>query len=103
MTSNYSMILKRGIDIILGEENIALSLAEKERLAKDIRDELLGYGPLEILLNDSTVSDILVNGYNNIYVERKGKLERVSVRFKDNAHLFENYRKDSFRRWPSGR
>jgi pilus assembly protein CpaF len=81
--------IKRGIDIILGEENIALSLAEKDRLAKDIRDELLGYGPLEILLNDSTVSDVLVNGYNNIYVERKGKLERVSVRFKDNAHLLK--------------
>ena len=81
--------IKRGIDIILGEENIALSLAEKERLAKDIRDELLGYGPLEPLLHDSTVSDILVNGYNSVYVERKGKLQRVSVRFKDNAHLLK--------------
>ena len=83
--------IKRGIDIILGEENIALSLAEKERLAKDIRDELLGYGPLEPLLHDSTVSDILVNGYSSIYVERKGKLQRVPVRFKDNAHLLKNY------------
>jgi pilus assembly protein CpaF len=81
--------IKRGIEIILGEENIALSLAEKERLARDIRDELLGYGPLEPLLNDSTISDILVNGYNSIYVERKGKLQRVSVRFKDNAHLLK--------------
>ena len=63
--------IKRGIDIILAEENIALILSEKERLAKDIRDELLGYGPLEQLLSDSTVSDILVNGYNNIYVERQ--------------------------------
>jgi pilus assembly protein CpaF len=81
--------IKRGIDIILGEENIALSLAEKERLAKDIRDELMGYGPLEPLINDSTISDILVNGYNSVYVERKGKLERVSVRFRDNAHLLK--------------
>ena len=81
--------IKRGIDIILNEENVALSLSEKERLAKDIRDELLGYGPLEPLLNDSTVSDILVNGYNSIYVERKGKLQRVPVRFKDNAHLLK--------------
>jgi pilus assembly protein CpaF len=81
--------IKRGVDIILNEENVALSLAEKERLAKDIRDELLGYGPLEPLLNDSTVSDILVNGYNSVYVERKGKLQRVPVRFKDNAHLLK--------------
>jgi pilus assembly protein CpaF len=81
--------IKRGVDIILNEENIALSLTEKERLAKDIRDELLGYGPLEPLLNDSTVSDVLVNGYNNIYVERRGKLEKASVRFKDNAHLLK--------------
>jgi pilus assembly protein CpaF len=81
--------IKRGIDIILGEENIALSLTEKERLAKDIRDELLGYGPLEPLLNDSSVSDILVNGYTSVYVERKGKLVKVPVRFKDNAHLLK--------------
>jgi pilus assembly protein CpaF len=81
--------IKRGIDIILAEENVALSLSEKERLAKDIRDELMGYGPLEQLLSDSTVSDILVNGYNSIYVERKGKLQRSSVRFKDNAHLLK--------------
>jgi pilus assembly protein CpaF len=81
--------IKRGIDIILGEENIALSLSEKERLAKDIRDELLGYGPLEPLLNDATVSDVLVNGYNSVYVERKGKLQRAPVRFKDNAHLLK--------------
>ncbi len=81
--------IKRGIEIILNEENIALSLTEKERLAKDIRDELLGYGPLEPLLNDSTVSDILVNGYNSIYVERRGKLGKASVRFRDNAHLLK--------------
>jgi pilus assembly protein CpaF len=81
--------IKRGIDIILAEENVALSLSEKERLAKDIRDELMGYGPLEQLLNDSSVSDILVNGYNSVYVERQGKLQRSSVRFKDNAHLLK--------------
>jgi pilus assembly protein CpaF len=81
--------IKRGIDIILNEEKTALSLTEKERLCKDIRDELMGYGPLEPLLHDNTISDILVNGYNNIYVERRGKLEKVSVRFKDNAHLLK--------------
>ena len=81
--------LRRGIELILSEDNLALSMAEKERLTRDIRDELLGYGPLEQLLHDATVSDILVNGYNNIYVERKGKLVKVPVRFKDNAHLLK--------------
>ena len=89
MISNSFRILNAAFDIILGEENVALSLSEKERLAKDIRDELMGYGPLEQLLHDSSVSDILVNGYNSIYVERKGKLQRSSVRFKDNAHLLK--------------
>ncbi|MHB8069778.1 MAG: CpaF family protein [Desulfobaccales bacterium] len=81
--------LRRGIDLILGEENQALSLPEKERLCKEIRDELLGYGPLEPLLQDYTVNDILVNAFDQVFVERKGKLERVSVRFNDNAHLLK--------------
>ena len=81
--------LRRGVDLILVEENLALPLPEKERLCKEIRDELLGYGPLEPLLHDPTVNDILVNGYNNIYVERKGKLERSTICFNDNAHLLK--------------
>jgi pilus assembly protein CpaF len=81
--------LRRGVDLILAEENLALPLPEKERLCKEIRDELLGYGPLEPLLHDHTVNDILVNSYNQVFVERKGKLERVSIRFNDNAHLLK--------------
>ncbi len=81
--------IRRGIDIILAEDNIALSLTEKDRLTKDIRDEILGFGPLEPLLQDSTISDILVNSYDNVYVERRGKLERVPIRFRDNAHLLK--------------
>jgi|UniRef100_A0A7V6DP73 pilus assembly protein CpaF len=81
--------LRRGIELILAEENMALTLPERERLCKEIRDELLGYGPLETLLKDPNVNDILVNGYNQVYVERKGKLELTSVRFTDNAHLLK--------------
>jgi pilus assembly protein CpaF len=81
--------LRRGVDIILAEENQALPLPEKERLCKEIRDELLGYGPLEPLLHDHTVNDILVNGFDQIFVERKGKLERSTIRFNDNAHLLK--------------
>ncbi len=81
--------LRKGIEIILAEEKLALPLPEKERLCKEIRDELLGYGPLEPLLHDSGVGDILVNGYDRVYVERRGKLERSSIRFTDNAHLLK--------------
>lgn len=81
--------LRRGVEIILVEENQALPLPEKERLCKEIRDELMGYGPLEPLLHDNTVGDILVNSYNQVFVERKGKLERSSIRFTDNAHLLK--------------
>ena len=81
--------LRRGIEMILDEEGMALTLPERERLCKEIRDELMGYGPLETLLKDQTVNDILVNGYNQVYVERRGKLEKSSVRFTDNAHLMK--------------
>ncbi|MGQ9687873.1 MAG: CpaF family protein [Desulfobaccales bacterium] len=81
--------LRRGIEIILAEEGLALTLPERERLCKEIRDELMGYGPLEPLLKDPTINDILVNGYNQVFVERRGKLERTSVRFTDNAHLLK--------------
>jgi pilus assembly protein CpaF len=81
--------LRRGVELILAEENMALTLPERERLCKEIRDELLGYGPLETLLKDHNVNDILVNGFNQVYVERKGKLELTPVRFTDNAHLLK--------------
>jgi pilus assembly protein CpaF len=81
--------LRRGVELILSEEGLALPAPEKERLCKEIRDELLGYGPLEPLLHDPTVNDILVNTYDQVFVERKGKLERVTIRFNDNAHLLK--------------
>jgi pilus assembly protein CpaF len=62
-------------------------MSEREDMVKDILDELFGLGPLEPLLADNTISDILVNGANNVYVERYGKLERTGIRFDDNAHL----------------
>jgi pilus assembly protein CpaF len=79
--------LRKGIEIILAEEKLALPLPDKERLCKEIRDELLGYGPLEPLLHDPAIGDILVNGYDQVFVERRGKLERSAIRFTDNAHL----------------
>jgi pilus assembly protein CpaF len=64
-----------------------LSSAEQERLMDDVMDETFGLGPLETLLKDASVSDILVNRFDRIYVERKGRIERADVRFRDNAHL----------------
>ncbi len=70
-------------------EAVPLSFAERERLAREILDEIFGLGPLEPLLKDPTVSDILVNRYNRVYVERAGKLEPTGLSFKDNQHLMQ--------------
>jgi pilus assembly protein CpaF len=72
---------------MLKSESVPLNLREKERLMREIPDEVLGFGPLEAFLRDPTVSDILVNTHSQIYVERFGKLERTQARFKDEAHL----------------
>ena len=79
--------LGRLIQRILTEEQVPLNMREKEQLVVDIQNEVLGYGPLEPLLNDPNISDILVNNYNNVYVERAGKLFRADCRFRDDVHL----------------
>lgn len=66
---------------------IPLNTIEQERLLKEIENEVIGLGPLEDLIQDPTVSDILVNSYKSVYVERYGKIERTRVRFKDDVHL----------------
>lgn len=77
------------VEQLLQEENIALNGSERRMLVTEIQDEMLGLGPLEPLLQDPQVSDILVNTWNQVYVERKGKLERTQVTFSDNAHLMK--------------
>jgi pilus assembly protein CpaF len=72
---------------LIGEQNIPLSSAERDRLAQEVLDEVFGLGPLEPLLQDPTINDILVNTYNSVYVERRGILEKTSIIFKDNQHL----------------
>jgi pilus assembly protein CpaF len=72
---------------LLAVENAPLSANERDRLVEDVRHELFGLGPLEPLLADPTISDILVNAPQNIYIERRGKLERTDVAFKDDEHL----------------
>lgn len=75
------------VSVIVDEESIALNTAERGTLARDIQYEMFGLGPLEPLLSDPAVSDILVNGCNQVYVERKGKLELTQITFQDNQHL----------------
>jgi len=73
----------------VNSEAVPLSFAERERLAREILDEIFGLGPLEPLLKDPTISDILVNRFDRVYVERAGKLEPTGLSFKDNAHLMQ--------------
>ena len=68
-------------------QTIPLNAKEHARLLKEIEDEVLGLGPLEGLMHDDSVSDILVNSFKSVYVERFGKIEKTRVRFKDDAHL----------------
>lgn len=72
---------------ILAEENIVLSRPERARLFEQIAAEILGLGPLQSLLEDDTITEIMVNGPKNIYIERKGKLHRVPVTFESNEHV----------------
>ncbi|HJT35110.1 MAG TPA: CpaF family protein [Pirellulales bacterium] len=70
-------------------EDTLLNRSERERLVEEVLDETFGLGPLELLLKDPTISDILINGPKNIYCERRGKMEKTNVVFRDNAHLMQ--------------
>src|ERR1700728_445222 len=73
----------------VNNEIVPLSFAERERLSREILDEIFGLGPLEPLLKDHTISDILVNRFDKVYIERAGKLELTGLSFKDNQHLMQ--------------
>jgi pilus assembly protein CpaF len=77
------------IRISVNNEAVPLSFAEREQLSREILDEIFGLGPLEPLLKDPTISDILVNRFDRVYVERAGKLEITGLTFKDNQHLMQ--------------
>jgi pilus assembly protein CpaF len=81
--------LKTLVERLLEEEVVVINDTERKNLTRDIQNEMLGFGPLEILLADPTVSDILVNGHAQVYVERHGKLQLSDVTFNDDAHLMK--------------
>jgi len=77
------------VEKLIAESGLALNVTERQQIVIDVQNEVMGLGPLEPLLADPTISDILVNGYRTVYVERRGKLERVAVRFANDAHLLK--------------
>jgi pilus assembly protein CpaF len=77
------------VERLCDTENPLLNRMERERLIDEVLDETFGFGPLEVLLKDPTISDILVNGPSKVYVERRGKLEKTDVKFRDNDHLLQ--------------
>ncbi len=77
----------RVVERLLDEERVPMTTAEQTRIVEEVLDEVLGLGPLETLLKEPSISDILVNRYNKVFIERNGKLSETQVRFKDDAHL----------------
>src|SRR5437764_239967 len=77
------------VERLCDTENPLLNRMERERLIDEVLDETFGFGPLEMLLKDPTISDILINGPHKIFVERRGKMEKTDVRFRDNDHLMQ--------------
>ena len=86
-------VLRREIRMVVEHlsdaEDTLLNRSERERLIDEVLDETFGLGPLELLLKDPTISDILINGPKHIYVERRGKMEKTTVTFRDNQHLMQ--------------
>jgi len=81
--------LRQMVERLLVEENLVLNAGERRNLVRDIQYEMLGFGPLEPLLADPTVSDILVNTHKQVYVERRGQLELTEITFTDDDHLMK--------------
>jgi pilus assembly protein CpaF len=86
-------VLRREIRLVVEHlcdtEDHLLNRSERDRLVEEVLDETFGLGPLELLLKDPTISDILINGPKQVYVERRGKLEKTAVTFRDNGHLLQ--------------
>ena len=81
--------LRTLVETLLDEENVVVNELERRSLVRDIQFEMLGLGPLELLLADNTISDILVNNSQQVYVERRGRLELTDITFNDDAHLMQ--------------
>jgi pilus assembly protein CpaF len=88
-SDNLRKDIRRVVEHLCDTENPLLNRMERERLIDEILDETLGFGPLEALLKDPTISDIMVNGPQTVYIERRGKIEKSDIKFRDNDHLLQ--------------
>src|SRR5205809_400735 len=79
----------RRVDMLLNEQRCPLSAPEKQKLLREVMDEIFGLGPLEDILRDNLVTDILINGPHQIYLERAGRLSETHHQFRDNEHLIQ--------------
>src|SRR5215475_8366831 len=77
----------QAVEKLLLQENIPMTLPERDRIVEEILDEVFGFSPLEPLIKDPSITDILVNNYSKVYVERRGMLQRAPIQFKDDKHL----------------
>ncbi len=75
------------VEKLILDESLPMTVGEREKLVEEVLDEVFGLGPLEPLLKDATISDIMVNGFDNVYIERAGRVVETNVRFKDQAHV----------------
>src|SRR5438874_7807304 len=75
------------VERLIVDEQLPMTVSERERLVEEILDEVFGLGPLEPLLKDPSISDIMVNGFDNVYLERAGRVVETNIRFKDQAHV----------------
>jgi pilus assembly protein CpaF len=75
------------VERLVVDEGLPMTMAERDKIIEEVQDEVFGLGPLEPLLKDNTISDIMVNGFDNVYVERGGRLVETNIRFRDQAHL----------------
>ena len=91
-TDELATLVKDAVAEELAIDRTPLSRAERVRVAQEIADDILGYGPLEPFLRDDTVTEIMVNGAEDVYIERQGRLERTSVAFTDDNHVLRDHR-----------
>lgn len=89
ISQNQEEYLIKTLEILIDEKSVGISRSDRTRLVKEVYNNVVGLGPLEPLLNDPSISEIMVNGPYQIYVERGGKIELSSAKFKDNAHVMQ--------------
>jgi pilus assembly protein CpaF len=88
-TARVGVEIRRILEDLVMSEAIPMSQLDRQRLIEEVAGEIFGLGPLEVLMNDPEIADILVNTYAHVYVERHGRLEKTEVQFRDNAHLMQ--------------